>query len=48
MLGSMSAERGRGRILPTAPGFRVTRVELFYDLVFVFRVPERHRRASEP
>ena len=36
MLGSMSAERGRGRILPTAPGSRVTRVELFYDLVFVF------------
>ncbi len=36
MLGSMNAERGRGRVLPTAPGSRVTRVELFYDLVFVF------------
>ncbi|MFE9206522.1 low temperature requirement protein A [Micromonospora sp. NPDC007230] len=31
----MSAGRWRGRILPAAPGSGVTRLELFYDLVFV-------------
>ncbi|SCF10457.1 Low temperature requirement protein LtrA [Micromonospora viridifaciens] len=31
----MSAGHWRGRILPAAPGSRVTRLELFYDLVFV-------------
>ncbi|MEU2614021.1 low temperature requirement protein A [Micromonospora sp. NPDC007271] len=31
----MSAGRWRGRILPAAPGSRATRLELFYDLVFV-------------
>ncbi|MFI1194967.1 low temperature requirement protein A [Micromonospora sp. NPDC020750] len=32
----MSAVRQPGRFLPAAPGSRVTRLELFYDLVFVF------------
>ncbi|KXK61161.1 hypothetical protein AWW66_15045 [Micromonospora rosaria] len=32
----MSSVRHPGRFLPTAPGSRVTRLELFYDLVFVF------------
>ncbi|MGW5673005.1 low temperature requirement protein A [Micromonospora sp. NPDC003776] len=31
----MSGGRRPARILPTAPGSRVTRLELFYDLVFV-------------
>src|SRR6516164_1249752 len=31
----MSAGHWRGRILPAAPGSRVSRLELFYDLVFV-------------
>ncbi|SBT45616.1 low temperature requirement protein A [Micromonospora narathiwatensis] len=31
----MSAGHWRGRILPAAPGSRVNRLELFYDLVFV-------------
>ncbi|MFJ8579808.1 low temperature requirement protein A [Micromonospora sp. NPDC093277] len=31
----MSADRWRNRIVPAAPGSRVTPVELFYDLVFV-------------
>ncbi|WP_328415236.1 low temperature requirement protein A [Micromonospora sp. NBC_00389] len=31
----MSTGHWRGRILPAAPGSRVTRLELFYDLVFV-------------
>ncbi|MFF3869409.1 low temperature requirement protein A [Micromonospora sp. NPDC001898] len=32
----MSAVRQPGRFVPAAPGSRVTRLELFYDLVFVF------------
>ncbi|WP_428965010.1 low temperature requirement protein A [Micromonospora fluostatini] len=32
----MSSLRHPGRFLPAAPGSRVTRLELFYDLVFVF------------
>ncbi|WP_233558853.1 low temperature requirement protein A [Micromonospora radicis] len=32
----MASFRRAGRFLPAAPGSRVTRLELFYDLVFVF------------